>query len=83
MQTSIARFKNNSGENFEFSIEDIGIPRMFGEILSPMFNLMSLQKKASSIIPQTDLSDIFREMIFNKINDSNTFKSIKEVDWRS
>ncbi len=79
MQTSIARFKNSNTYSFEFSIEDIGIPRMFGEILSPIFNLMSLQKKADSFLPHNNFANMFRELIFNKISDSTTTNILKKL----
>jgi|GEM_PF-337779 len=72
MQTSIAKFKNKETEIFEFSIEDLGIPKMFAEILPIMFNLMALQKKADSLLPQTNLINMVREKILPTINKSNT-----------
>jgi cholesterol oxidase len=82
--TSIVRFKNNNSDNFAFSIEDEGIPRMFAEVLATIFDQMVLQKGANSFIPQTNLIDMFRQIIINKINDSSVmnelFKLIEGLD---
>ena len=72
MQTSIAKFKNRESKEFEFSIEDLGVPKMFAEILSILFNLMALQKKVGSFLPQINLVDLVRENILPTINKSNT-----------
>lgn len=72
MQTSLAKFRNKKTGEFEFSIEDLGIPKMFAEILPIMFNLMALQKKAGSFLPQINLIDMVRGNILPIINKSNT-----------
>jgi hypothetical protein len=55
MQTSIAKFNNIRTGEFYFSIEDLGIPKMFGEILPAIFNLMALQKQVGSFLPNENL----------------------------
>jgi cholesterol oxidase len=72
MQTSIARFMKRESKEFKFSIEDLGVPKMFAEILPILFNLMALQKKAGSFLPQINLVDLVRQNILPTINKSNT-----------
>jgi hypothetical protein len=72
MQTSIAKFMNRGSKEFEFSIEDLGVPKMFAEILPIMFNIMTLQKKAGSLLPQINLVDLVRQNILPTVNKSNT-----------
>ena len=43
IQTSIARFNDSKG-NFGFSIEDVGIPKMFAEIFATISNIMKDQR---------------------------------------
>jgi choline dehydrogenase-like flavoprotein len=82
--TSIVRFKNNDSGNFAFSIEDEGIPRMFAEVLATIFDQMVLQKGANSFVPETNLVDMFRQIIINKINDprimNELFKLVEGLD---
>ena len=79
MQTSIAKFKNRESDKFEFSIEDLGVPKMFAEILPIMFNLMALQKKAGSFLPQINLVDLVRQNILPTVNKSNTRKLMSRL----
>jgi len=45
--TSIAAFKGNNGK-FSHTIEDSGIPKMFGELFATMFDAMASQKLGST-----------------------------------
>lgn len=66
--TSIARYRDKQTGCHEYSLEDLGIPKMFSEILSPLFGIMTLQKKAGSILPQTNLSDLLRRRVTDKMS---------------
>jgi choline dehydrogenase-like flavoprotein len=72
MQTSIAQFNNNKTGEFYFSIEDLGIPKMFGEILPAIFNLMTLQKQVGSFLPNENLVNMITKIVMDKIRDQNT-----------
>jgi len=78
MQTSIVRFKNKDTKAL-FSIEDLGIPKMFGDILSPVLLQMVLRKGTGSIIPRTNLLDMLITLIFNKFSDSNTTNELAKL----
>ena len=57
--TSIVKLKNKIATNERiFSIEDIGIPKMFAEVFATIFDLMFQQKQARSFI------DILKDIIF-------------------
>jgi cholesterol oxidase len=71
MQTSIVQFKNNKTGEFYFSIEDLGIPKMFGEILPAIFNLMTLQKQVGSFLPNQNLVDMITNIVMDRIRDQN------------
>jgi choline dehydrogenase-like flavoprotein len=71
MQTSIAQFKNNKTGEFYFSIEDLGIPKMFGEILPAIFNLMALQKQVGSFLPNQNLVNMVTKILMERIRDQN------------
>ncbi len=67
--TSIVRYGDNittSAAYKIFSIEDIGIPKMFAEIFATIFDLMVREKGARNFI------DIFKDIIGNKVTDSKT-----------
>jgi len=70
MQTSIAKFKDNQG-NFAFSVEDIGIPKMFAELVAGMFDFLA-SKKGTALFSNNNLVDLFRETILNRLNDRST-----------
>lgn len=78
MQTSIVRFMNKDTKAL-FSIEDLGIPKMFGDVLSPVLHQMVVRKGTGSIIPRTNLLDLLRALIFNKFNDSNTMNELAKL----
>jgi cholesterol oxidase len=70
MLTSIALFKDNEG-SFAFSIEDLGIPKMFADAFASIFNI--LQKHKGSIPsepyrPDKSFLKLFNQRILNKIN---------------
>ena len=77
--TSIALFNNRITKDFEFSLEDLGIPKMFDDILSPIFYLMTLEKKIGSFLPQTNFSDMFKELVLNKISKSTTADQLEKL----
>jgi cholesterol oxidase len=66
-QTSIALFKDSNTGNFAFSIEDVGIPRMFAEVFANIFNIMRGQKE-NSIIPKKSFITLFEELVLNNLN---------------
>lgn len=65
--TSIARYKDKRTGSLEFSLEDLGIPKMFGEVLPPLLWAMTLQKEADSIVPKTNLGDLFKRHVVSKV----------------
>ncbi|HEY6534741.1 MAG TPA: hypothetical protein VIY08_02885, partial [Candidatus Nitrosocosmicus sp.] len=77
--TSIALFNNRITKDFEFSLEDLGIPKMFDDILSPIFYLMTLEKKIGSFLPQTNFSNMFKELVLNKISKSTTADQLEKL----
>ena len=82
MITSIARFKSNDSNNngMPFSIEDLGIPRMFAEVMPSMFYHMGLYKSATSFLPKINLIDIFNQTIIKKINNLRTERIYTKVN---
>ena len=66
-QTSIALFKDKNDEQFRFSIEDVGIPRMFAEVFANIFNIMR-EQKGNSIIPKRSFITLFNELVLNNLN---------------
>jgi choline dehydrogenase-like flavoprotein len=77
MQTSIARFKDNQA-NFAFSVEDIGIPKMFAELVAGLFNFMASQK-GNALFSSKNLVDLFRETVVNRINDRGTMAHLLKL----
>jgi cholesterol oxidase len=82
--TSIVRYRDNSTVSAPdkiFSIEDIGIPKMFAEIFATIFDLMVREKGARNFI------DIFKDIIGIKVTDSKTrghlAQLIKRLEIRS
>jgi cholesterol oxidase len=65
--TSIARYRDKRTGSHEFSLEDLGVPKMFGEVLSPLLRVMALQKKVGSVVPQTNLGDLFKRHVTDKM----------------
>jgi len=76
MQTSIARFKHQG--NFAFSVEDIGIPKMFAELVAGLFDFMASQK-GNALFSSKNLVDLFRETIVNRINDKGTMEHLSKL----
>ncbi len=79
MQTSIAKFKNIDTGNFEFSIEDLGIPKMFGEILSPLFYHMMQNRDETSLLARANFVDEFRRRILDKISEPATSSQLMKI----
>src|SRR5215213_1589514 len=72
-QTSIARFKDNDNLRFAFSIEDVGIPRMFAEVFATIFDKMREEKASTpstspSFIPRRSFITLFNELVLNNVN---------------
>jgi GMC oxidoreductase len=70
MLTSIALFKDNDGK-FAFSLEDLGIPKMFAEIFSSIFNILKEHTGSISLEPfrsNKSFVTLFTQMVLNKIN---------------
>lgn len=65
--TSIARYKDKRTGSLEFSLEDLGVPKMFGEVLPPMLLAMTLQKEADSIVPKTNLGALFKKHVVSRV----------------
>jgi choline dehydrogenase-like flavoprotein len=65
--TSIARYRDKRTGSHEFSLEDLGIPKMFGEVLPPFLGMMALQRRADSIVPNTKLGDLFKRHVVDKM----------------
>jgi GMC oxidoreductase len=70
MLTSIALFKDNKG-SFAYSIEDLGIPKMFADAFASIFNI--LQKHKGSIPsepyrPDESFLTLFTQRILSRIN---------------
>jgi len=72
MQTSIAKFKNNKTGEFYFSMEDLGIPKMFGEILPMIFKIMAFQKEVGNFLPNQNLGNTITKVVMDRIRDQNT-----------
>jgi cholesterol oxidase len=65
--TSIARYRDKRTGMHEFSLEDLGIPKMFGDVLPPFLAVMALQKRLDSIVPSTKLGDLFKRHVVDKM----------------
>jgi cholesterol oxidase len=63
--TSIVRYRDGSirTANKVFSIEDIGIPKMFAEVYATIIDLMVREEQARNFL------DIFKDMIINKVTE--------------
>jgi choline dehydrogenase-like flavoprotein len=79
MQTSIAKFKNDNTGQFYFSIEDLGIPKMFGEILPVMFRIMAFEKELGNFFPNQNLRDMFTKVIFDRIKNQNSRNDLMKL----
>jgi choline dehydrogenase-like flavoprotein len=79
MQTSIAKFKCDNTGQFSFSIEDLGIPKMFGEILPVMFKIMAIEKELGNLFPNQNIRDMFTKVIFNKIKNQNSRNDLMKL----
>lgn len=73
--TSIVRYKDNSMRTDDkiYSIEDIGIPKMFAEIVATIFDLMVQEKGARNFI------DIFKDIIVKKVTDSKSKSHLAQL----
>jgi hypothetical protein len=85
-QTSIALFKDK--DNFSFSIEDVGIPKMFANVFATIFDIMRKQKGSVPLkpfIPNESFISLFTKMVLNNINfdkpeTKNILSKLKEID---
>jgi cholesterol oxidase len=71
MLTSIALFKDNKNDDFAFSIEDLGIPKMFAEVFATIFDKMREQRgtiQSTPFIPKNSFVTLFRELVLKNIN---------------
>ena len=69
-QTSIARFKDDNSEQFAFSIEDVGIPRMFAEVFATIFDKMREERgsmPSAPFIPRRSFITLFTELVLNNV----------------
>ena len=73
--TSIARFKDSAG-NFVFSIEDEGIPKMFAEVFSTIFQSMLASSQQNLNVPLKNMIDHFNNLIKLDINDTKTINEL-------
>ncbi|TLX90299.1 MAG: hypothetical protein E6K94_07700 [Thaumarchaeota archaeon] len=78
MQTSLAKFKDKQNR-FSFSIEDLGIPKMFGEVLPPMLTDLVIGKQPGKIVPRMNLIEMFNRIIMNKINEPETMNQLSRL----
>ena len=70
-QTSIALFKDDKNGQFTFSIEDVGIPKMFAEVFATIFDRMKEEKgsvASSPFIPRKSFITLFTELLLNNVN---------------
>jgi hypothetical protein len=68
--TSIAKFKDDNGE-FDFSIEDVGIPLMLAEVFATIFDKMRELKgliPSAPFIANKSFMTLFSELVLNNIN---------------
>lgn len=72
IQTSIALFKDkNNGGKFSFSIEDVGIPKMFADVFATIFDIMREQKgtmPSAPFLPTNSFITLFSQLVLNNIN---------------
>lgn len=70
MLTSIALFKDNNG-SFAYSIEDLGIPKMFADSFASIFNILGKHKGSIPLEPyrpDESFITLFTQRILNKIS---------------
>ncbi len=70
-QTSIALFKDTKNGSFAFSIEDVGIPKMFAEVFATIFDKMREQRgtiSSARFIPKNSFITLFRELVLKNVN---------------
>ncbi|MGA2666148.1 MAG: GMC oxidoreductase [Nitrososphaerales archaeon] len=77
--TSIARY--GRAGSLEYSLEDLGIPRMFGELLPVMLGAMELGKGVDSVVPQTNLRDLFRRHVAERVVPDGRADGIPKTGW--
>lgn len=65
--TSIARYRDRRTGALEFSLEDLGVPKMFGEVLPPLLLAMTIEKKADSVVPRSNIGDLFQRHVVDKM----------------
>jgi choline dehydrogenase-like flavoprotein len=65
--TSIARYEDRATGYLEFSLEDLGVPKMFAEVLPPLLAVLVLERDAGSIIPRTNLLDLLQQHVGRKV----------------
>ena len=78
MLTSIALFKDKDGK-FSYSIEDLGIPKMFADVFATIFNILRENKGSISIEPfrpHKSFSTLFTRMVLNNINFEDKTRNI-------
>lgn len=71
--TSIAKFKSDGNVNandFAYSIEDSGFPKMFADIFAFIFNQMATTKSKDSFIPNTNLVNYFQMLFQERVLDN-------------
>jgi choline dehydrogenase-like flavoprotein len=69
-QTSIARFKNPTNGMFAFSIEDVGIPKIFAGVFTNIANTMRSERgsiKGEPYRPKSNVQKLFRQNILDGI----------------
>jgi cholesterol oxidase len=65
--TSIARYKDKATGSLEFSLEDLGVPKMFAEVLPPLLAVLVLERDTGSIVPRTNLLDLLQKHVGHKV----------------
>jgi choline dehydrogenase-like flavoprotein len=76
--TSIAKFKDGNGgnNNFAYSLEDSGFPKMFADIFAFIFNQMAVSKDKDSFIPNTNLLNYFQMLFVERVLNNNNVMRI-------
>jgi cholesterol oxidase len=84
IQTSIARFNDSKG-NFFFSIEDVGIPKMFAEIFATISDIMKDQRGSmmeEPYRPKNSVQEIFQQQIVDNITNNINNPQIRKTLFR-
>ena len=65
--TSLARYMDKRTGAHKFSLEDLGVPDMFAEVLSPLLDAMAAEKEVDSVLPKTNLLELFNRHVARRL----------------